>query len=179
MPAVCSAREDRVTMTHPASLPIERLLDDCTTRNVRRSGPGGQHRNKVESGVILRHDPTGVSAEASERRTRLQNHVVAVNRLRRQLALDVRASRQSAQPSIEWRSRVRQQRIEVNPHHVLFPTLLAEALDALDDYDWEISAAADWLGTTTSQLVKFLKLEPRAFTRLNQERSSRDLKPLR
>lgn len=31
------------------------------------SGPGGQHRNKTESCVIMRHVPTGIEAKASAR----------------------------------------------------------------------------------------------------------------
>ena len=52
---------------HPSALESEILLRGCTERRVRRSGPGGQHRNKVETGVVLRHESTGVEAEASER----------------------------------------------------------------------------------------------------------------
>ena len=55
-------------MTHPALCKIEQLRDECEVRFQRRSGPGGQHRNKVETAVILIHAPTGVKAEANERR---------------------------------------------------------------------------------------------------------------
>ena len=33
---------------HPAALPIHELRDVCELRFQRRSGPGGQHRNKVD-----------------------------------------------------------------------------------------------------------------------------------
>ena len=54
---------------HPASLDVQRLLVDCESRRERRGGPGGQHRNKVETAVVLRHLPTGIVAEANERRS--------------------------------------------------------------------------------------------------------------
>ena len=38
---------------HPAMLPEETLLKQCTTEFGRMAGPGGQHRNKTETGVQL------------------------------------------------------------------------------------------------------------------------------
>ena len=49
-------------------------------------GPGGQHRNKTESGVRLVHRPTGVVVTATERRSQLQNRGAALERLRERLA---------------------------------------------------------------------------------------------
>ncbi len=48
-------------------------------------GPGGQHRNKTESGVRLHHRPTGVTVTATERRSQLQNRGAALERLRERL----------------------------------------------------------------------------------------------
>ena len=41
---------------HPAMLPEEALLKQCTTEFDTTGGPGGQHRNKVETAVTLRRD---------------------------------------------------------------------------------------------------------------------------
>jgi protein subunit release factor B len=72
---------------HPAATRPEQLLAECEARRLRRSGPGGQHRNKVETAVSLRHLPTGVCAEANERRSQAQNRSTALFRLRVNLAL--------------------------------------------------------------------------------------------
>ena len=76
---------------HPAAHDEETLWRESDVRRVRRSGPGGQHRNKVESGIVLLHRSTGISAEASERRSQADNRRVALRRLRINLALDVRS----------------------------------------------------------------------------------------
>jgi protein subunit release factor B len=49
-------------------------------------GPGGQHRNKVASGVRLLHRPSGVVVAATERRSQAANREVAFARLAARLA---------------------------------------------------------------------------------------------
>jgi protein subunit release factor B len=62
------------------------LVGECDEAFFVASGPGGQHRNKTESGVRLVHRPTGVAVTATERRSQAQNRGAAVERLRRALA---------------------------------------------------------------------------------------------
>jgi RF-1 domain len=170
---------DSTPIPHPAALAPEELLRHCTERHVRRSGPGGQNRNKVETGVVLTHAPSGVTAEASERRSQIENRAVAIRRLRRSLAVDIRLPHPASEPSPLWRSRVRSGRILLNEEHDDHPTMLAEALDALAFVGWDAAVAAERLGVTASQLVKLLKTEPRALKRLNDERATHGLSPLR
>ncbi|MHC4939569.1 MAG: peptide chain release factor-like protein [Planctomycetota bacterium] len=59
---------------------------DVVVTFLRASGPGGQHRNKTETGVRLLHVPTGIVVTATERRSRRQNLDVAFERLERKLA---------------------------------------------------------------------------------------------
>lgn len=156
-------------MTHPACLPPEELLADCTVERTRRSGPGGQHRNKVETAVVLRHQPTGVRAEASERRSQLANLAKATFRLRLALAIAER-SQPAAAPSSLWLRRTLGGRIAVNPSHADFPALLAESLDMLASTDWSPAAAGSRLNVSSSQLVKLLRRAPAALMLVNEER---------
>lgn len=63
----------------------ETLLAECDVESFRGSGPGGQHRNKTETAVRLRHRPTGLVAQATERRSRQQNLALALERLQARL----------------------------------------------------------------------------------------------
>lgn len=164
-------------MTHPALLSDERLLSECDREQLRRSGPGGQRRNKVETGVRLRHRPTGLKSEAFESRSTEANLHAALDRLRRQLAVEVRTPPES-EPSPLWRSRCVRGRLSVNPEHADAPALLAELLDHLAAADWNLPAAAERLQTTPSQLVKLLHGEPAALRLVNQQRRSLGLAPL-
>lgn len=161
-------------MPHPACLTPEQLEADCEFRATRRSGPGGQNRNKVETAVILTHRPTGIVAEAAERRTQGENRRAALFRLRLRLALEIRnpadVQDPGYKPSALWLRRLRGGRIVVNPEHDDFPALLAEALDVLAATDHDPQRAAATLGCSSSQLVKLLKDEPRALAWLNNRR---------
>ena len=64
------------------ALSDEALLLECDEAFFIASGPGGQHRNKTETGVRLTHRPTGLTVTATERRSQLQNRGAALERLK-------------------------------------------------------------------------------------------------
>lgn len=59
----------------------EALERDCSVEFFIASGPGGQHRNRRETGVRLVHFPSGITVVATERRSQFQNLEVAFTRL--------------------------------------------------------------------------------------------------
>jgi protein subunit release factor B len=67
----------------PELYPTDRdsLERDCELEFFIASGPGGQHRNKVETGVRLTHRPSGISVTATERRSQHANREVAYERM--------------------------------------------------------------------------------------------------
>jgi hypothetical protein len=167
---------------HPADLAPAKLLAECIVSRQRRSGPGGQHRNKVETAVVLVHQPTGIRSEATEQRSQAANHQVAVHRLRVKLAIQVRSNIETGsghRVSPLWSSRLRSQKISIARTHEDFPSLLAEALDCLTTLHFDVKECAEQLGTTSSQLVRLFKLEPEALIYVNERRVKRELNPLR
>jgi hypothetical protein len=165
---------------HPACLPDEELLKHCTVGRGRSSGPGGQHRNKVETEVIITHDPTDTRAHAGERRSQIENKRVAVFRLRLLLASNLRTPVPLGEiGSALWRSRVRSGKIAVNPEHQDFPSMLAEAMDVIAAAAWDPKKASLRLGCSASQLIKLIKDHPPSFERWNRGRAAHNLHPLK
>jgi protein subunit release factor B len=74
----------------------ESLELECEMEFFVAGGPGGQHRNKVETGVRLTHRPTGLVVTATERRSQSANERMAEKLEERQR---VRKPRRATRPS--------------------------------------------------------------------------------
>lgn len=74
----------------------EELLGECRVDTFRAGGPGGQHQNKVESGVRLTHLPTGIVVASRRHRSQLRNREEALRRL----AAEIEARSRRAKPRV-------------------------------------------------------------------------------
>lgn len=61
------------------------LERDCDMDFFIATGPGGQNRNKVETGVRLVHRPSGTMVTATERRSQHANREAAFERMAKRL----------------------------------------------------------------------------------------------
>jgi|SRR5437868_13738067 len=85
----------------------EDLLRECEVETFRSGGPGGQHVNKVETAVRLRHLPTGVVVTCREQRSQYRNKVTCLAKLRAEVA---RRSRRPAKRIPTRRTRAAKER---------------------------------------------------------------------
>ncbi|MDH7515252.1 MAG: peptide chain release factor-like protein [Bacteroidota bacterium] len=60
----------------------EELLAECDVETFRSRGKGGQHANKVETGVRLRHRPSGITVVSRRERSQKRNKEICLARLR-------------------------------------------------------------------------------------------------
>jgi ribosome-associated protein len=72
----------------------EELLRECEVDTFRSSGPGGQHVNKTESAVRLRHLPSGIVVTSQQERSQFRNKAICLEKIRERVEhLNYRAPR--------------------------------------------------------------------------------------
>lgn len=173
--------EQHFISPHPATLEDDALLKQCTVTFGKSGGPGGQHRNKVETAATITHKPTGRVAFAGERRRQIENRTKALRRLQLKLAIEIRAHTHPSrhQPSELWTGRRQGKQISVNPEHRDYPGLLAEALDVVIARKFDVAGAAGVLGVSMSQLAKLIRHNKHAFAMVNEGRIKQGLPALK
>lgn len=160
------------------------LIAQCEVDRYRASGPGGQHRNKTESAVRLRHKLTGVTAIGEDSRSQAENKVHAVRRLRSAIALEVRepVRLEGYTPSQRLASLVAGGTAPLGAKTRLtgdYWTAMAEILDVLVAGNLEIAATAQRLGITTGAMSKLLLHDDAVARTVNDLRRAKGMRPLR
>jgi hypothetical protein len=159
-----------VSMLSWRKLSDEQLLKQCRFEAFRGPGPGGQKRNKTSSAVRLVHAPSGIAVLAGESRSQHQNRAAALRRMRHAIAVQIRHPFDAAL----WESK----NLDVSRRAEHYPAVIGAVLDALAEENWSVSRAAEKLGVSTGQLVKFLKSDEKVWTELSRQRKKLNLRSL-
>ncbi len=163
------------------ALSPEQLLAECEVSTTRVSGPGGQHRNRRDTGILLHHRPTGVVAQATERRSQHQNKAEALRRLRRRIALTVRCplNTEGFAPPQALAAVLPGRRQRIRPSNDRFWEGAALLLDLFAACDGAVAEAAALLGLTTGSLSKLLTGDADLLEAANRIRTDHGLHVLR
>lgn len=167
----------------------EQLMSQCEMETFKASGPGGQHRNKRETAVRLKHLPTGIIAQASEDRSQHKNRASALTRLRALLALKVRrpVDLDGYSPPVELlrilppKSTVRGSECgpQIKANNPKFVEGMQALLDLIYAVNGSISDAAKFLGISTGALSRLILSDDDLRMAVNELRASKGMKPLK
>ena len=160
------------------------LIAQCEVDRYRASGPGGQHRNKTDSAVRLRHKLSGVSAIGEDSRSQNENKMHAVRRLRSAIALQIREpvtlETFTASPRLAALVANGTAPLGARTRHTgEYWAGMAELLDLLVAGGLEIGTTAQRLGMSTGALSKLLLHDDQVARVVNDLRRARGLRPLR
>jgi hypothetical protein len=163
------------------ALDDDTLLAQCEVDTFRASGPGGQHRNKTDSGVRLRHRPTGLTAQGVERRSQHENRATALKRLRARIAMEhrrpVELDAYSPPPELVRLLPATPDRIK--SRHPDFWRGAQHLLDLFVATGCSLSSTAGYLGISTGQLSRLMASEPELLRKVNALRQQQGLRPVR
>ena len=164
-----------MTSTDWLALTDAELLSQCRFDRFRVSGPGGQHRNRRDTAVRLVHSPTGLAGQASERRSQARNREMALQRLRRTIALELRrpVDLDAYHPPPALERILPRRRERLGPRHRDFWTGAQHLLDLFEAFEAGLADTAAALGCSTNQLSKLLAAEPQLLRRVNELRAAR------
>ncbi|WP_407443873.1 peptide chain release factor-like protein [Fibrobacter sp.] len=145
---------------------LDELLAACTQKGFQGSGPGGQHRNKTNTGVQLLLREYNLEIKSCEARSAKENRVHALHRMQMALALQVRET----PPPVEIPFPGSNGHIQTG--NSLFPLFVAHVFDIMATKAGDTKAAAQAFGLSPSALVKILRQDKACAEKLQSQRQA-------
>lgn len=145
---------------------LDELLSACTQKGFQGSGPGGQHRNKTNTGVQLNLREYNLEIKSCEGRSAHENRVHALHRMQMALALKVRET----PPAMEIPFPGSNGHIQTS--NALFPLFVAHVFDIMATKQGDTKAAAQAFNISPSALVKILRQDKSCAEKLQSQRQA-------
>ncbi|XP_075490157.1 uncharacterized protein LOC142528830 isoform X2 [Primulina tabacum] len=160
----------------------EQLMSHCEMDTFKASGPGGQHRNKRESAVRLKHIPTGIISQAVEDRSQHKNRESALRRLlRNSVELDTYVPPLELIQILPAKSSLRgsENGPQIGPNNPKFALGMQALLDLIFAVEGSVSDAAKKLGLSTGALSRLILSDDSLRMAVNEFRVSKGLRRLK
>ena len=143
---------------------LDELLSACTRKGFQGSGPGGQYRNKTNTGVWLTHREYNLEIKSCEGRSAKENTTHALHRMQMAIALNVRETPPAQEIPFPGSNG------HLQPSNALFPLFVAHVFDIMATKRGDTKAAAQAFNITPSALVKILRQDKACAEKLQGQR---------
>jgi len=127
------------------------LLKACTIKGYRGGGPGGQHRNKTNTGVRLKLNGYNLEIKSCESRSANENKTHALHRMRMTIALEIRED-----PKMASLLKFPGSNGHIQPSNSGFASFIADVLDIIAANKGDTKVAARAFGLSNSALTRIL-----------------------
>jgi len=157
--AIKTMPAEPITRTQLLRFSDAELLKLCETQAYKGSGPGGQHRNKTNSGVKLRLMIKGVASGewlvvesySCDDRSSHINKLFALKKLRTKIALKIRE-----EPALQIPFAFPGTAGKISADNKLYPEFIADVLDRVKAASGDLGEAARMWGLSKSALNKII-----------------------
>lgn len=146
-------------------MPLDELLRACKCTGYQGGGPGGQFRNKTNSGVNLRLDAYNLAIKSCESRSANENKVHALHRLRMAIAINVREAPKAAS-LLKFPGSIG----HIQQSNALYPQFIADVLDIVASNRGDTKEAARAFGLSPTGLTKILHADKAALAKIQELR---------
>jgi len=137
------------TRTQLLRLSDAELLKLCEVQAYKGSGPGGQHRNKTNSGVKLKLET--IESYSCDDRSAHINKLLALKKLRLKIALQIRE-----EPALQIPFAFPGTAGRISPDNKLYPEFIADVLDRIKAAGGDLGDAARMWNLSKSALNKII-----------------------
>ena len=155
-------------------LPLDdsQLLKLCKMSTLRRPGPGGQKKNVTDSAVRLRLTVENIEATAGESRSQHTNRANALNRMRLEIALRLRATVEddfmSNLESLDY--------MTSNAKNKDYPEIIAVIFDYLAENNWDPRLLGKEMNIGQKAVLKIIEKDRRAIRALTEAKQTSSLR---